>query len=155
MGVVQNSIDIQKIIEAGGDPTIAAKVQELEAEIGDENSGIIKDIDDLQQDVTNITTDATETVTTTYTIGANTNILRKRDKWVQLDLRLLGIENLNAWTTFGTIPEGFRPRENCIFPVYASGSACSVIADTSGNLQLLRNITTSENVYIHAIWETA
>lgn len=49
MGVVQNSIDIQKIIEAGGDPTIAAKVQELEAEIGDENSGIIKDIDDLQE----------------------------------------------------------------------------------------------------------
>ena len=49
MGVVQNSIDIQKIIEAGGDPTIAAKVAELEAEIGDENSGIIKDIDDLQE----------------------------------------------------------------------------------------------------------
>ena len=49
MGVVQNSIDIQKIIEAGGDPEIAAKVQELEAEIGDENSGIIKDIDDLQE----------------------------------------------------------------------------------------------------------
>ena len=49
MGVVQNSIDIQNIIEAGGDPTIAAKVQELEAEIGDENSGIIKDIDDLQE----------------------------------------------------------------------------------------------------------
>lgn len=49
MGVVQNSIDIQKIIDAGGDPTIAAKVAELEAEIGDENSGIIKDIDDLQE----------------------------------------------------------------------------------------------------------
>ena len=49
MGVVQNSIDIQKIIEAGVDPEIAAKVQELEAEIGDENSGIIKDIDDLQE----------------------------------------------------------------------------------------------------------
>ena len=49
MGVVQNSIDIQKIIEAGGDPMIAAKVAELEAEIGDENSGIIKDIDDLQE----------------------------------------------------------------------------------------------------------
>ena len=31
MGVVQNSIDIQKIIEAGGDPTIAAKVATLES----------------------------------------------------------------------------------------------------------------------------
>ena len=49
MGVVQNSIDIQNIIAAGGDPEIAAKVQELEAKIGDDNSGIIKDIDDLQE----------------------------------------------------------------------------------------------------------
>lgn len=49
MGVVQNSIDIQKIIEAGGDPEIAERVLQLETEIGDENSGIIKDIDDLQE----------------------------------------------------------------------------------------------------------
>lgn len=49
MGVVQNSIDIQKIIKAGGDPEIAERVLQLETEIGDENSGIIKDIDDLQE----------------------------------------------------------------------------------------------------------
>ena len=49
MGVVQNSIDIQKIIASGGDPEIAERVAQLETEIGDENSGIIKDIDDLQE----------------------------------------------------------------------------------------------------------
>ena len=49
MGVLQNSIDIQKIIASGGDPEIAERVAQLETEIGDENSGIIKDIDDLQE----------------------------------------------------------------------------------------------------------
>lgn len=64
MGVVQNSIDIQKIIDAGGDPTIAAKVAELEAEIGDENSGIIKDIDDLQEANARIMTSVSAVKTT-------------------------------------------------------------------------------------------
>ena len=49
MGVVQNSIDIEKLRASGGDPEIAERVAQLETEIGDENSGIIKDIDDLQE----------------------------------------------------------------------------------------------------------
>lgn len=47
MGVVQNSIDIEKCV---------AEVMTLAAEIGDENSGIIKDIDDLQEANANIMT---------------------------------------------------------------------------------------------------
>lgn len=49
MGVVQNTIDIEKLRASGGDPEIAERVAQLETEIGDENSGIIKDIDDLQE----------------------------------------------------------------------------------------------------------
>lgn len=40
MGVVQNSIDIEKSL---------AEVMALAAQIGDETSGIVKDIDDLQE----------------------------------------------------------------------------------------------------------
>ena len=49
MGVVQNTIDIEKIRTSGGDPELAEKVSQLEAEIGDADSGIVKDIDDLQE----------------------------------------------------------------------------------------------------------
>lgn len=106
----------------------------------DPNTGELKDLYVKTSDTLPIGTvvdydgdtvpDGYEEVNTSYKTLANGYLYRKIGDDVEINVKLTGVSTTlpNNLTTIGTLPEGYRPKENIYVPVYAVNTTNSFLA---------------------------